>query len=102
MDDELRVADKRQKIVDHACEDWLVLELRKTMPVNPHRVLRDIALGVDEHVKDLSRQALVHDLDGADFEHPMSVLGIKPGCFRVEHDFTHGGLRSPTKLRSRA
>ena len=64
------------------------------MPVDSHGLLRDIAFRIDENVKDLSRQALVDDFDSANLQHPMSVLGIKPRCFRIEHDFTHGGMRS--------
>ena len=72
------------------------------MAVNAHRVLGDVALRIDERVEDLARQALVHDLDRADFQHPMSVGGIEARRFRVEHDFTHGGFDLPPAPRPRA
>ncbi len=46
-------------------------------------------------MEDIAGQALMHDLDGADFQHPMPVGGIEAGRFRVEHDFTHGGFGLP-------
>ncbi len=95
MDDELRVADEGEKIVDHAREDRLVPENGGAMTVDTHCVLRDLALWIDECVKDLAGRALVHDLDGANFQHPMSVGRIEARRFRVEHDFTHGGFDLP-------
>ena len=53
-------------------------------------VLRHVALRVDEHVENIAGQALVHNLDSANFQHPMSVGRIEACRFRVEHDFTHG------------
>ena len=99
VDDELRVADEGEKIVDHACEDRLVLENRGAMAVDTHCVLGDITLWIDENVKDLAGQALVHDLDGANFQHPMSVRRIEACRFRVEHDFTHGAFGLPPAPR---
>src|ERR1700722_14667684 len=50
VNDELRVADEGQKIVDHACEDRLVLEHGGAMAVDTHCVLGDITLWIDENV----------------------------------------------------
>ena len=93
------IAYEGQKIVDHACENRLVLENGGAMPVDPDGLLGDGALRIDERVKDLAGQALVHDLDGANFQHPMSVGRIEACRFRVEHDFTHGGLDLPPAPR---
>ena len=102
VDDELRIADEGEKIVDDAGEDRLVLESCGGVAVDAHCVLRDVALRIDEHVKDLAGQALVHDLDRADFQHPMSVRRIEACRFRVEHDFTHGAFGLPPAPRPRA
>ena len=99
MDDELRIADEGQKIVDDLGEDRLVLKDRGGVAVDARRVLRHVALGIDENVEDIAGQALVHNLDRANFQHPMSVGRIEACRFRVEHDFTHGAFGLPLAPR---
>ena len=90
---------KARKSSTIAREDWLVLENRGGVAMDARRVLRDVALGIDEDVEDIARQALVHDLDRANFQHPMSVGGIEACRFRVEHDFTHVAFGLPPSPR---
>ena len=71
-----RIADEGQKVIDDRGEDRLILENRRVMAMDAHRVLGDVALRVDENVEDLPGQALMDDLDRADFHHPMPVRGV--------------------------
>ena len=91
VDDDLRVADKREKLLDEHGEDGLVLQQLRGVAVNPHGVLGDIALRVDQVMEDASGRRLVHDLDRADLEQPVSFQRAQAGGFGVKHDLTHDG-----------
>ena len=90
---------KARKSSTMLAKTGLSLRTAAAMPVDAHCVLRDVALRIDERVKDLARQALVHDLDRANLQHPMPVRGIETRRFRIEHDFTHGEFGLPPSPR---
>ena len=48
------------------------------MSVDAHRVLGDVALRINECVKDVAGQALVHDLDRANFGTQCPSAGSRP------------------------
>ena len=54
VDHQLRVADERHQIIDHAGENGLVPEAFGSVAMHSHGVIGDIALRVDEHMKDLA------------------------------------------------
>ena len=96
------IADEGQKVADNAGEDRLVLENLRSVAMDARRVLGDVALGIDENMEDIAGQALMDDLDRADFQHPMPAGRIESRRFRVEHDFTHGGFGPQPSQRSSA
>ena len=98
----LEIADEGEKLVNDACEDWLVLKDGGGMAVDARGVLGDLALGIDERVEDFSRQDLMDDFDRANFQHPVSVGRTKASRFGVEHDFTHSELGLPRAPQQRA
>ena len=102
VDDETRVADESEKIVDDRRKDRLVPQRRRRMAVDAKSVLGHLALGIDERVKHPAGRVLMDDLDPADLDDAMARGGIEAGRLGVEHDFTHRPILSPASRRARA
>ena len=90
VDDEPRVPDESQEVLDDRGERRLVLQQLRRVAMHPYGVLGHVALRVDELVKDASRRRLVDDFDGANLEHPVALRRAETGGFGIEHNFTHG------------
>ena len=48
------------------------------MAVHAHRLLGNVALGVDQAMEDAAGRRLVDDLDRADLEQPVALGGLRP------------------------
>ncbi len=73
VDDQRRLADEREKIVNHLGEHRFVFEGVRCMAMDRYSILRNIAFGIDEMVEDPSRQDLVDNFYRADLNHTMTV-----------------------------
>ena len=90
MDDQHRVANELQKLIGDLREDRLVLQKRIAQSVNRLGFARHVALGIDKAVVGFSRGNVIEQLNSADFHKAVALQGIKPGCFRIEYNFSHG------------
>jgi hypothetical protein len=84
-----RVADEREKLIDHVTEQRFVGEEFGRQPVNLKCLLRHRTFGIDVTMEDLTGRHAVEDLDAADFDQPIAAQRVKPCGFRIENDFTH-------------
>ena len=89
VDDQAIFADEGEKLVDHGGEDRLVGERGGRMAVDAERLLRHVAFGIDQHVKDGAGGDLVDDLHCADFDQPIALRWVEAGRLGVEDDLTH-------------
>ena len=96
VDNQRRLADEREKVINHLSKHRFVFQGVRGMAMHRDCVLRNVAFGIDELVEDPSRQDLVHDFDGADLKHTMTVGWIESCRFGIKHDFTHDGSLRPS------
>ena len=89
VDDQPVVADEGEKLVDHRGEHRLVGERSGRMAMDPVGVVGDVALRIDQHMKDRAGGDLIDDLYGADFDQAVALRRVEAGRFGVEHDLTH-------------
>jgi hypothetical protein len=68
------------------------------MAVNSCRVLRNVALRIDERMKDSPGQRLMNDFHHADLHHPVPFGRTEAGRLGVKYNFTHDGLDAPRSL----
>ena len=90
MDDERRIADEFQELLDHFREQRLAGEKLAGQAVDGKRFRRHIALGIDVAVESLPRRHAVVDLDAADLDQPVAAQRIEASGFGIENDFAHG------------
>src|SRR5215831_14841291 len=89
MRNKRRVADERDQVLNDLGEERLVLEGLARQAVDGDGLGRHVALGIDVAMKGLSARNAIDELDAADLHQSMSLEGIKPGRFGIEHDFAH-------------
>ena len=89
VNDKTRVANEGQKIFRDFSKRWLVLEEFLGQAVHRKSFGRNIALGIEITVKRLAGRNPIDQFNAADFYQAMALIGIEPGCFRIEDDLTH-------------
>ena len=95
MDHEGGIAAEGDEIVHDRREDGFVRQKRVGQTVDAERALRDRPSRVDVTVEGHPRLDVVDELDAADLDQPVPVLGIRTGGFGVEDDLTeHGAVHS--------
>src|SRR6516165_11121980 len=89
MRNKRRVADERDYVLDDLGEERLVLEDLARQAVDGDSLGRHVALGIDVTMKGLSARNAIDEFDATDLHQSMSLEGIKPRRFGIEHDFAH-------------
>jgi hypothetical protein len=89
VDDERRIADEGEQVVDDIGEQRLVGEEFGREAVHPEGLLGHVALRIDVTVKRLPGRNRVEQLDAADLNQPIAAQGIEAGRFGIEHDLAH-------------
>ena len=89
VDHQRRVADERQEIVGDFDKARLVLEEIRRQPVNGEGLGRHLAFRIEIAVEDRAGRNPVEQLDAADFDQAVTLVGIEAGGFGVENDFAH-------------
>lgn len=102
MDDQRRLAEKLQHVVDHLDEAGLVGQERIGDAVDGERLGRNAAVRVEIALETLSGGNVVDQLDAADLDDPVTAAGIETGRFRVEADLTHALSYRRRQARSMA
>ena len=92
MGDERGVADEGQELVGDILEERLVLQELAGQAVHGHRIAMDVALGVEVAVELAARGDAVDDLDAAELDQPVAVVGVEPRRFRVDDDLAQHWL----------
>src|SRR5262249_15090964 len=87
--DQRGVADEGEEFVDDLGEQRLVLEELGRETVNLERRARHLALGIDVTMKALAGGNLVVELDAADLDQSIALVGIEASRFGIQHDFPH-------------
>ena len=57
--------------------------------MHPESLFRNVTLGMDVMMEDLAGRDAVEQLDAADLDQPMPLIGVKPGRFGIEHNLAH-------------
>ena len=83
VNDDVGALHEADKFVNDLGEQRLVAEKRPTQPVNLKGTVVDLTLGVDVFVKVTTGQFAVYHLDRTDLDHPVALLGLEPGRFRI-------------------
>ena len=83
------VADKGQKIFDNIGKTRHPLQPLHGDPVNARSLRRHVALRMNQLMKGAPRRDQPVELDRADFDNPVPLIGAETGRFCVEDDFTH-------------
>ena len=50
----------------------------------------DVPVWLEILVKIVAGQLTVNQLDTANLDYPMALLGLETGCFRIKYDLAHG------------
>ena len=100
VDDQRRVvADEPEKLVADVAEAPVRFQEFDRQPVNGEGFRRHIPVGIEIGVKRRAGRDAVEQLDAADFDEAMTLVGIQPGGFGVEDDFAHVYLLAGTAGR---
>ena len=89
MDDQRRIRDEFEEIVDHFGEQRLGAKELGGEPMHGEGFRRHLALGIDVAVEGLPGRHAVEHLDTADLDQPIAAQGIKASRFGIEDDFAH-------------
>ena len=95
-----RFADEGEELVGDFGEQRLVLQELGGEAVNLERGSRHLALRIDVAVEALAGGNLVVELDAADLDEPVALVGIEPRRLGVQHDFPHGATLPGKAARS--
>ena len=87
--DQWGVADEGEKLLAHVGEQRLVLEELGRQAVHLERAVRHLAFGVEVVVEAIAGRKPVHQLDTADLDQPVALVGVEAGGLGVEHDLAH-------------
>ena len=93
VDDQRRVADEGQEIVGDGGEHRLVGEKIVGQPMHRERLLRHRAFRIDVELPLAVRPVaddVVDQLDTADLDDPVALIGAQPGGLGIQDDLTHG------------
>ncbi len=63
------------------------------------RAVRHVAFRIEIAVEAVAGRKPVDQLDAADLDQPVALIGIEPGGFGVEHDLAHAGVLSDSPSR---
>jgi hypothetical protein len=89
MDDQPTVADEFEELLDMRGERRMRRQELGREPVHRIGVLRHIALGIDVAMEDAAGRHVIDELDAADLDDAMPVIGIESRRLGVEHDLAH-------------
>jgi len=84
-----RSADKGEELVGNFGKQRLVFQKVGGETVNLERRRRHLALGIDVTMEALAGGNLVVELDAADLDQPVALIGIESRRLGVQHDFPH-------------
>src|SRR5262249_35797165 len=84
-----RIADELQKVFGDLGEARLVLEEVDREPMDREGFLGNVALGIDIAVEGRAGRNAIEQLDAADLDQPMALVGVEPGGLGIEHDLAH-------------
>src|SRR5665213_4631070 len=89
MDDQRRIADEGEQLVNMRGKRRMSLEEVVAEPVNRLGARRHLAFGVDVAMEELAGRQVIEQLDAGDLDDAMAVGRIEAGGFGVEHDLAH-------------
>ena len=89
MDDERRVRDEGEKLVDDLVKQRLAGEKLAGEAVHRKGFGRHVAFRMDMPVKHLSGRHAIENLDAADLHQAIATERIETRGFGIENDFTH-------------
>src|SRR5262249_50008413 len=88
-----------EQVLDDLGEQRLVAQELGREPMHAEGLGRHLALGIEIAVKALSAADAIDELDAADLDQPMALVGIEPGRLGIEHDLPQ--MSSPIRARRR-
>src|SRR6185369_6021366 len=89
VDDQRRIANKGEEIVDDLDKTLVAPEELRGQPVNGEGLGRYVAIRIEVSVERSAGRDAVEQLDAAEFNQPMPLVGIQPGRFGIEDDLAH-------------
>ena len=99
VNNKLRPGQELEQIIHDLGKTRFALKIIAANAVNSLSTFIDVAVGIKKAVKLPPCQAAVDQLNAANFDDAMPVLGRKAGGFSIEDDLSHGGI-GPHRARA--
>src|SRR6185503_2043243 len=102
VDDELGAADVVEQLARNGREPGFGGEVLERLAVDARGARLDLALGVHVVMQGGVAYAAAQDLDAADLDDAVAVLGVESCCFRIEDDLFQPGMPLFASLSARS
>jgi hypothetical protein len=89
VDQHLSAIDEGEQLIGHLGETRLVAQVVPGHAVHLGRRVVDLAFGVQIDMQGAAGQAPGDDLEAADLDDPMALIGRQPGGLGIENDLPH-------------
>jgi hypothetical protein len=89
MDHQLRAIHEGHEFIDNLVEGGLVRQELGADSVHGQSTFINLALGIEIQMQAVAGKPPVDDFDTTDFDHPVAIVGLKTGGFRIQYYLTH-------------
>jgi len=89
VDDQFRTLDESQEIICHVVESGLVIKKFTGDAMYLQGAFINVSIGIQVAMEMLACQPSIDQFNTCNFNDPMSLPGIKAGCFGIQYDLPH-------------